>query len=69
MKYYHVICKFLFGKQESAGKCWNQIRNQAKIVHDSESLQQELIVAGPSDHYLIIKLKTSSLVHMEVGIN
>ena len=24
---------------------------QAKIVHDSESLQQELIVAGPSDHY------------------
>ena len=26
-------------------------RNQAKIVHDSKSLQQELIVAGPSDHY------------------
>ena len=27
-------------------------RNQAKIVHDSESLQQELIVGSPSDHYL-----------------
>ena len=26
-------------------------RSQTKIVHDSESLQQELIVTGPSDHY------------------
>ena len=43
-KYYHVICKSLFGKQELAGNRWNHIRNQAKILHDSESRQRELIV-------------------------
>ena len=39
-----------FGKQESTGNRENQIRNQAKILHDSESRRRELIslVAGPS---------------------
>ena len=45
-KYYHVICKSLFGKQELAGNRWNRIRNQAKILHDSESRQRELIAVA-----------------------
>ena len=36
IKYYHVICKSLLGKSISWGH-WNQIINQAKILHDSES--------------------------------
>ena len=31
-KYHHVIRKSLFGKQESAGNCWNQTTNQANVL-------------------------------------
>ena len=49
VKYYHVmqVCKSLFGKQKSAENRWNQIRDQAKILHSYESCRLELIVAGP----------------------